>query len=97
MRYRIQLFEPGENIPVDNDDWVTQHEERYREDDAHILARVGVHTIQYNFVNGTKVILGPLEYECEWCDEFGHAIDSCPHFTQTDDPVDEEDYQEQEN
>lgn len=94
MRYRVQLFEPNEDTPVDNDDWVDQNSERYREDDVHILARVGVDTIQYNFTNGTKVILGPLEYECEWCDAYGHNIDSCPLFAESDTPFNPEDYEQ---
>lgn len=90
MRYRCQLFEADGALA--SDDLIMEGESRWREDDVHILARVAVKTITYDFANGTRVILGPLQYECEWCGEYGHATGSCPALKETDDPVDEADY-----
>lgn len=94
MRYRCVLVEPDGS--VSQNDYIEQGSQRYNDDDAHILARVGLHTLQFNFERGQKVILGPIEYECILCGEYSHSEATCPEACDldTDDPFDEADYEE---
>jgi hypothetical protein len=78
---------------LDSDDLIEEGDaSRWFEGDVHILSRAAVNTVQYNFKNGLKVILGPLEYECSLCGEYSHAEATCPELCDMDDPFDEADY-----
>lgn len=92
MRYRCQLFEADGSLA--SNDLIEEGESLFREDDAAILARSALHTLQYNFTNGTKVILGPAEYDCILCGSYEHSENGCPENCDldSDDPFDERDY-----
>lgn len=54
------------------------------DDTAMMLGAQGLQHITLKFED-RRVRYGPIEYECDWCGEYGHAIDTCPDL---DDPGD---------
>lgn len=89
MRYTIKHFNPqGKEI---SRGLAVKGGTLYHQSTAELLATHGMNLIRLVFTNGYATEVGPLEYECEWCGQYGHAIESCAGFAQADDPYDERD------
>ena len=58
---------------------------------AELLGRRSMRRVVQFFDDGSHLSNGPLEYECEWCGEYGHSIEGCLSFAETDDPVSPDD------
>lgn len=49
-----------------------------------VLATQGLVELRETFADGRVITYGRIEYRCEWCGEYGHAIEACPRMAEDD-------------